>query len=853
VSDADRVKQSKAVQIIKALRKRGVGDGLARNLDSVSSGEMYGYLLQRGWMWARNQNNFVKQKELPMGGMMDKVKIEQIRLDGGTQSRAEMNMTTVEEYAEAMKEGAQFPPVIVFYDGQDYWLADGFHRVAAAKKAELIEIAADVRQGEKRDAVLMSVSVNSNHGLRRTQADKRRAIEVLLRDDTWREWSDREIARRVSVDHKTVGSVRAELVQRGEIPMLDTRKVARGENEYTVTKNSYPPTPAAELDVETARQIAVYAVGGDRELLRTKLANCVHWDTFTGRNDAPVWFGANTVEINGEKLKVGKNQIAVELSTVNGVGLYRFDAYQLFDWGQEREDLLNDRESVQCLLRLALTKNVYVSDGKIAKKLVKYGLALTDGTNNQLTITGEGRKRAEPLFRQSIRAIEKEIILSLKQSERHYIFAPFSGEEALMELYEQQEEMRDWVRYADYESERYWLAKFETYGYTQSAVRETVSTTTGFKPSPTHFYIITPAGCALIGCDPLPEPEPLPDLPYHTAADMFIAPDDTFTVQIGDRVELESGQTGVISELRQYPQVTVRLDKPDQWNNETNFVFENTLTVLKSAGEIREEPGSSDNHIFTVGEKVEYRDWGMHDGEYGMKWVPVEVIALGEKRVKITHLGHPNKLTHWAEPRNLRPIAAQITQPAEVEQPDSFELPLPQITFLQDIYWRRPVTKNAATRLALRNLGLITQDEDWGQIQLTPAGKQHIEKLERNRHTFNVGDRVMTRAGHEGTVININGALIKVQTAYMIGDHKPQTLTKITAPAQEPTEMKRHNDACFMAAWYALLQMEEQLGAVVGDGDRVLMQHIRASMHGVKEGLAYRLNIDLSEREEAAV
>ena len=59
--------------------------------------------------------------------------INLIRLDGGTQPRAEVNGPTVADYAEDMLAGASFPPVTVFYDGAHYWLADGFHRCLARK------------------------------------------------------------------------------------------------------------------------------------------------------------------------------------------------------------------------------------------------------------------------------------------------------------------------------------------------------------------------------------------------------------------------------------------------------------------------------------------------------------------------------------------------------------------------------------------------------------------------------------------------------------------------------------------------------------------------------------------------
>lgn len=139
------------------------------------------------------------------------LRLADLRRDGGTQPRAELDAATVTEYAEAMAAGAAFPPVTVFFDGQAYWLADGFHRVAAAEQRGWAEIAADVRQGDRRAAVLHSTGVNADHGLRRTNADKRRAVDVLLRDAEWGQWSDREIARQCKVHHELVGRMRQEL------------------------------------------------------------------------------------------------------------------------------------------------------------------------------------------------------------------------------------------------------------------------------------------------------------------------------------------------------------------------------------------------------------------------------------------------------------------------------------------------------------------------------------------------------------------------------------------------------------------------------------------------------------------
>lgn len=133
-----------------------------------------------------------------------------LRTDGGTQPRAEMDLGVVADYADAMASGATFPEAVVFYDGAAYWLADGFHRLEAARTAGKRELPCDVRQGTRRDAVLYSVGANASHGLRRTNADKRRAVLALLEDEEWGAWSDNEIARRANVSQPFVSKMRGD-------------------------------------------------------------------------------------------------------------------------------------------------------------------------------------------------------------------------------------------------------------------------------------------------------------------------------------------------------------------------------------------------------------------------------------------------------------------------------------------------------------------------------------------------------------------------------------------------------------------------------------------------------------------
>ncbi len=125
------------------------------------------------------------------------------------QPRKEMDLDTLREYSNAWLEGAEFPPVDVFFDGEVYWLADGFYRVRSARKANLDAIKATVRDGDKRDALLFAAGANATHGVRRTTEDKRKAVLVLLDDPEWCLWSDVEIAKACRVSTGTVSRLRA--------------------------------------------------------------------------------------------------------------------------------------------------------------------------------------------------------------------------------------------------------------------------------------------------------------------------------------------------------------------------------------------------------------------------------------------------------------------------------------------------------------------------------------------------------------------------------------------------------------------------------------------------------------------
>lgn len=188
---------------------------------------------------------------------MMRLPISSIRLDGGTQPRAAIHAQTVSDYMKDMASGAEFPPVDVFYDGSNYWLADGFHRIMAAEKSGRDEIACEVHQGTQQDAQWYSFGANKGNGLRRTNQDKQRAVKAALQHPGGAELSDGQIASHVGVSDQMVRNYR----RRMEATPKDLKSAKRkGRDGRTINvvnigktvaapQNPPLPPPSAELPV----------------------------------------------------------------------------------------------------------------------------------------------------------------------------------------------------------------------------------------------------------------------------------------------------------------------------------------------------------------------------------------------------------------------------------------------------------------------------------------------------------------------------------------------------------------------------------------------------------------------------
>jgi hypothetical protein len=165
--------------------------------------------------------------------LIETVEISSITRDVVVRAKG-TNKVTVAEYAQAMREGAIFPPVVLYKDRTTLRLAEGAHRIEAALAIGLTTITAEIRSGGIKPCIEHAVSSGRDFGLRFSTRDKRFQIELML--GNFPKWSDRKIAEALGVDHKTVAATKRRLAgnaDAGEIPQGQENEIPASGNTPT--------------------------------------------------------------------------------------------------------------------------------------------------------------------------------------------------------------------------------------------------------------------------------------------------------------------------------------------------------------------------------------------------------------------------------------------------------------------------------------------------------------------------------------------------------------------------------------------------------------------------------------------
>ncbi len=171
------------------------------------------------------------------------VPVDDLILDPRLNLRDKLDQDTVERYMEAFD---RLPPVTIFEIDDQWLIADGVHRHAAAVTLGKRNIKAEIRKGSFEDALDFVASANLHHGLPLTRAERRRAIEIKLR--LHHEHSDRHLAEELYVGRELVAKIRKQLTEAGQIPSGGIRIGSDGKKYPAMPKDAGERRPRTNAE-----------------------------------------------------------------------------------------------------------------------------------------------------------------------------------------------------------------------------------------------------------------------------------------------------------------------------------------------------------------------------------------------------------------------------------------------------------------------------------------------------------------------------------------------------------------------------------------------------------------------------
>lgn len=161
----------------------------------------------------------------------------------------------VNEYATAMDQGAQFPPVkLGRVDGALVCLG-GHHRIAAARRIGSPTIIADVYEVDHLEAVRIALEDNNTHGVKLDKQGRRRALNLFIKSGLHKLGKGKVMASRDlavaiggTVSHDTILRWMAEDNPDVHARMQRGRAKPKGSGEYDYRKANATRAKQAALD-----------------------------------------------------------------------------------------------------------------------------------------------------------------------------------------------------------------------------------------------------------------------------------------------------------------------------------------------------------------------------------------------------------------------------------------------------------------------------------------------------------------------------------------------------------------------------------------------------------------------------
>lgn len=139
-----------------------------------------------------------------------------------------------------------FPPVGVVWDGKVFHLFDGYYRTSAYEGNNIPAIEADIYIGNYDDAVILSYGANPAHGLRRSSADKRKAVTNALSNPLLADYTKPELAALCGVSREYVYKIEKQIADQPRLPQTTSLSPAEEEQQQQVTESDIEADVKAE-------------------------------------------------------------------------------------------------------------------------------------------------------------------------------------------------------------------------------------------------------------------------------------------------------------------------------------------------------------------------------------------------------------------------------------------------------------------------------------------------------------------------------------------------------------------------------------------------------------------------------
>jgi hypothetical protein len=203
---------------------------------------------------------------------VQEISISKLTLDPERQMRVHgCRRLVVKKYADALEQGAEFPPIIVVKIDKEFVVCDGFHRISAHESLGLKKIKASIEEGDEVLAMERSFAANGAHGESRSKEDEEMALMKMIAHPVIGQRSLRDLGKLVGLSHTKVSQVRRQMEASGLIePKIQT--LGKDNKMYPVKSVNAPAEDVNDL-VEVERPQFATAMPPDQQERNTHTTN----------------------------------------------------------------------------------------------------------------------------------------------------------------------------------------------------------------------------------------------------------------------------------------------------------------------------------------------------------------------------------------------------------------------------------------------------------------------------------------------------------------------------------------------------------------------------------------------------